>query len=265
MATRIPRPLPSSAPRRHRRTCGLLAAVALALVAGPARTAGLPVPRPIEFLRGTSAAAVHGGIARGAVAYYRFGAAQWQWAEANVTSVEDNAVVTVYAPGWRLVPGDGGAAVEGDVVPSMVFGRDDSSHHWAALLYESGEHLLAVGSLRGGAEYDLELAIRTPADEDCGELPQQPMNACTGAVAAALERERERTERAVAAALDAERRPALAAAEAAWKSYRDAQCELEAAGFEGGSMQPTIRNGCVAGMTRRRLEELRALLALEGG
>ena len=180
-------------------------------------------------------------------------------------SVEGNAVLSVYAPGWRLVASEAGAEVAGEVIPSMPPAGEDGARSWQALLYEAGEHLLVVGSLRGGAEYELELAIRTPQDQDCGELPQQPMNACTGAVAAAADRDRAVAERALADALDPERRPRLVAAEEAWKVYRDAQCELEAAGFEGGSIQPTIRNGCRTGLTRRRTEDLRALLELEGG
>jgi uncharacterized protein YecT (DUF1311 family) len=243
----------------------------LAALAGPsmASAAEPPATRPIEFARGASSAKLHGGIARGEVAYYHFGAAEGQWAEVAVGSVEDNAVVTVFAPGWKIVQAEGAWMVEGETMPSMSFGEEgveeDGSQRWSAILYEGGKYLVVVGSLRGGAEYDLELAIRAPTDEDCGNLPQQPMNFCTGAIVEGLERDRGKLERQLAEALDADRGRQRATAEAAWKAYRDAQCELEASGFEGGSLQPTIRNSCVAGMTRARIEALRQLLEIETG
>lgn len=54
---------------------------------------------------------------------------------------------------------------------------------------------------------------------------------------------------------------ALRRAQRAWIGYRDGQCEL--AGFEarGGSMEPMLVSGCLAEMTRKRTQELKALYA----
>ncbi len=53
---------------------------------------------------------------------------------------------------------------------------------------------------------------------------------------------------------------ALIAGQRGWIAYRDGHCAL--AGFEarGGSMEPMLISGCKARLTRRRTDELRALL-----
>ena len=52
---------------------------------------------------------------------------------------------------------------------------------------------------------------------------------------------------------------ALKRAQRAWIGYRDGQCEL--AGFEarGGSMEPMLVSGCLADLTRKRTDELKAV------
>ena len=222
----------------------------------------MPRPIPIQFARGSSSADLGGAIARGENAYYRFDAAEGQWAEVGVTSVEDNAVVSVFAPGWRLVPADGGVMVEGPTAPPSAA---DVGTQWRGLLPEDGSYLVVVGSLRGGATYELRLAVRAPTEDDCGDLAQQPMNRCSAAVAQQLERDRVKAERGLLDSVDRERHAALAAAESAWEAYRDAQCTVEAAFFEGGSMRPTSYHSCVAALTRQRLEVVRRLAAAEGG
>ncbi|WP_119256835.1 lysozyme inhibitor LprI family protein [Shinella zoogloeoides] len=56
---------------------------------------------------------------------------------------------------------------------------------------------------------------------------------------------------------------ALKNAQRAWIGYRDGQCEL--AGFEarGGSMEPLLVSGCLADLTRKRTEELKAVYEQE--
>jgi uncharacterized protein YecT (DUF1311 family) len=244
------------------RAGALLAAVAWVPGVHAAAADTLPKPVAIEFARGASSGRVHGGVARGEVAYYRFGAAEGQWADVALHSVEDNAVVTLFEPGWRLVPAAGGIEVEGDSAYPMR--APEAASGWSGVLEESGEYLVVVGTVRGGAEFDLELTIEAPTEEHCGELAQQPMNHCTGALAANLERERVKAERALAAVFGADREGVLRAAEASWKAYRDAQCTLEASSFEGGSMQPTIYNSCVVGLLRARIEAVRRLAESEG-
>jgi uncharacterized protein YecT (DUF1311 family) len=53
---------------------------------------------------------------------------------------------------------------------------------------------------------------------------------------------------------------ALKKAQRAWIDYRDGQCDL--AGFEarGGSMEPMLVSGCLADLTKKRTDELKALI-----
>ena len=64
----------------------------------------------------------------------------------------------------------------------------------------------------------------------------------------------------VVAQIDSVQLPHLREAQRAWIRLRDADCELEAAEFEGGSIRPAIEMMCLARETRRRTAFLRRLL-----
>jgi len=49
----------------------------------------------------------------------------------------------------------------------------------------------------------------------------------------------------------------------AWIKYRDLACEFESSGAEGGSVRPMVRNYCLAGKARVRLNELEQLASCE--
>lgn len=51
----------------------------------------------------------------------------------------------------------------------------------------------------------------------------------------------------------------------AWIKFRDLACEFESSGIEGGSAKSMVRNGCLAGKTRIRLAEIKALASCEEG
>jgi uncharacterized protein YecT (DUF1311 family) len=67
----------------------------------------------------------------------------------------------------------------------------------------------------------------------------------------------------VAAQIDSVQLPHLREAQRAWIRLRDADCELEAAAFEGGSIRPMIELMCLADETRRRAAFLREFLPAE--
>jgi uncharacterized protein YecT (DUF1311 family) len=106
---------------------------------------------------------------------------------------------------------------------------------------------------------------RTQAAPRCGDLAtQSQMNACFA---------REATR--VSALLDmllGELRPSLKAAERKalddvqrhWTRYRDAHCNWVASASAGGTIQPTVRATCLAGVTWERIGELKLALC-EGG
>lgn len=52
----------------------------------------------------------------------------------------------------------------------------------------------------------------------------------------------------------------LRTAQRAWIRFRDAECAYQAAEFEGGSMQPSIRSGCLAGLTEKRVADLERII-----
>lgn len=52
----------------------------------------------------------------------------------------------------------------------------------------------------------------------------------------------------------------LLKAQRAWIDYRDGQCAAETAQYAGGSIQPLIRNSCLAGMTKKRTDELQQMI-----
>ena len=60
--------------------------------------------------------------------------------------------------------------------------------------------------------------------------------------------------------LEATHQEKLKAAQRAWISFRDADCEYEAFAFEGGSMQPLIRYSCLEAATKTRTNQLRGFL-----
>jgi uncharacterized protein YecT (DUF1311 family) len=54
----------------------------------------------------------------------------------------------------------------------------------------------------------------------------------------------------------------LNAAQSAWSRYRQAQCDADEQQYEGGTIAPSIRFGCIKELSDRRAEELRKTYAL---
>lgn len=48
----------------------------------------------------------------------------------------------------------------------------------------------------------------------------------------------------------------LQEAQRAWIKYRDTNCEAEGGLYEGGSIQPAVRSGCLERATRARIAKL---------
>lgn len=62
-----------------------------------------------------------------------------------------------------------------------------------------------------------------------------------------------------------ETRKALVGAQKAWLAFRDAECDFEAAGARGGSIQPMVVAQCRTGLTETRTGTLRGLLTCAEG
>lgn len=124
---------------------------------------------------------------------------------------------------------------------------------------------LASASLCAAEEVDCENAqtqmdMNICADKDYQQADKALNAAYKKAVAAAREMDENVKDmgEAYVGAVDALKR-----AQRAWIGYRDGQCEF--AGFEarGGSMEPMLVSGCLADLTRKRTDELKAVYEQE--
>jgi uncharacterized protein YecT (DUF1311 family) len=94
---------------------------------------------------------------------------------------------------------------------------------------------------------------------------QTDMNQCAGLAFQAADSVLNAVYPQVIAGLDSARVPLLREAQRQWIRLRDADCALDAAEFEGGSMQPMIYGYCRADLTRARVAHLRTLIAADAG
>ena len=110
------------------------------------------------------------------------------------------------------------------------------------------------------------LAAPTAAQDrplDCdGAITQQAMNACAAEAYRAADAELNRVYRAVLQAAGDRHAERVRNAQRAWLAFRDAHCAVEAGTVEGGSMEPMVRDHCLADATRQRTDELRGYLAV---
>jgi hypothetical protein len=139
-----------------RLTLAALALAALALLLPlSALAAGCERPTPLRFAPGSVGAVVEGGVPRGAPDCWTLNARAGQLMEARITSTENNAVLSLYPPGWRLRRDrSGNTEVEGKAMTAP------DSTGTRVTLPSSGDYLLVIGTTRGGADYRLGVAIR---------------------------------------------------------------------------------------------------------
>jgi uncharacterized protein YecT (DUF1311 family) len=112
------------------------------------------------------------------------------------------------------------------------------------------------------------LAVCTPAllaaqqdEEFCPEgRTQLDMNICAGDELARADTLLNERYQRLLQAIEPHRVEPLRAAQRAWIRFRDAECDFEASEFEGGSMMPMIDTLCRAHLSRKRAEELQAML-----
>ena len=63
------------------------------------------------------------------------------------------------------------------------------------------------------------------------------------------------------AGYEKDHRPKFQEAQSLWLKYRDANCDSEAAIYEGGTIRPTVYYSCLASVTRERTRGIKAFLA----
>ena len=133
-----------------------LAGCALATLLAMASPATAYDAPPIRFAPGKSQATVSGGVVRGERNVYKLVARAGQRLSLNITSLENNAVFTVYAPGAAYsTDADGMVDVSGEAIA----GGHDGIATWAGKLPKTGRYLVIVGGTRGNADYKLTVSI----------------------------------------------------------------------------------------------------------
>jgi uncharacterized protein YecT (DUF1311 family) len=122
--------------------------------------------------------------------------------------------------------------------------------------------VLSCGSL-------FNAAAQKPAAKPAAQAKKQPcadaqtqseMNQCAYEEYKKADAELNKTYQQLLPKLEAARQERLKTAQRAWIAFRDADCEYEAAEYEGGSMQPLIRYSCLESATRNRTAQLRGFL-----
>ncbi len=136
----------------------MLRFVVCALLLGTAPAfaqAGCGRPATIQFAPGASSATVEGGAPHGEISCYTVTARAGQRLEVTISSVENNGVFLIYAPGWTDKPGEG---PDGKPLPGVGPGTD--AMRFAGVLPASGRYLIVAGSTRGGTTFTLRVAIK---------------------------------------------------------------------------------------------------------
>lgn len=90
-------------------------------------------------------------------------------------------------------------------------------------------------------------------------MTQLDLNRCVYKLFQDADAELNAVYKSLAAMLGAKEQPLLAAAQRAWIDFRYKQCEFEDSRYEGGTMRPLVRAGCLESITRARIKDLRRL------
>jgi len=85
---------------------------------------------------------------------------------------------------------------------------------------------------------------------------QAEMNVCAGIEYQNADKKLNQQYQKLISTLSANRKQKLIAAQKAWLSYRDANCDYEKSEVEGGTLAPTIYALCMADLTKERTTRL---------
>lgn len=121
---------------------GLWLGVVVCITAAVTAVAQQETVRRIRFERGCSAATVESAAVRGTRDYYLVGARRGQKITVRISSLEDNSVFDLYAPGHK----------------GRLNTMEDTTI-WEGRLPASGDYRISVGPVRGNATYTLEVTI----------------------------------------------------------------------------------------------------------
>lgn len=131
---------------------------AAVLFAGLGNVHAEGVRKVIQFPKGKSAATLAASVVRGDSDRYTLVAKADQTMTVGIRSKEENAVFTIYQPGYSSVVEDGVAMIQGPTLEGAGEGEDAMS--WSGRLPASGTYLIEVGGTRGNASYKLTVSIK---------------------------------------------------------------------------------------------------------
>lgn len=126
----------------------------------------------------------------------------------------------------------------------------------------------AIGST--ATIFSLFLAIRTfgivAPQPPVVQVAQQPnckepqtqadINICAGIEYQNADKQLNQVYQKLMPKLSASRKQKLTLAQRAWINFRDTNCEFEMSQFEGGTMAPAAKAGCMAQLTQTRTKQL---------
>lgn len=124
-------------------------------VAQPARTAAPGGPGKTERVRfkpGTTGAEIRDSVIRGERNRYQIGASKGQTMTVSISSSEDNAAFSIFAP-------------DGKIIPGTEESRDLKK--WTGVLPASGDTVVSVGPTRGNASFTLSIDVSARTDAQC--------------------------------------------------------------------------------------------------
>jgi len=99
----------------------------------------------VRFPRGGTTATLKNSVVRGTVDRYTIGARSGQKMTVSISSVERNAVFTIYT-------------LEGGTLDGASEGQ--GATQWNDELPQSGDYVIEVGGTRGNASYTLKITVR---------------------------------------------------------------------------------------------------------
>lgn len=123
-------------------SCALFA-ITLLLLTAIAVPAQRGTTRRVRFARGRTTAVLKGAVVRGTTDRYILSASEGQTMTVHITSVENNAVFTIYTPR-----------------NTGIMGSAEETTDWTGELPQSGNYIIEVGGTRGNATYTMEVTIR---------------------------------------------------------------------------------------------------------
>ena len=136
----------------------LMSCVCAVSLAFAVQLAHAGVKKQIQFPRGSTSAVIEESVIRGEQDFYYLATKAGQTMEVVISSLEKNAVFSIYKPGYTIaIDKDGLTEIKGEPLPRA--GETDDATAWKGKLPVSGKYLIVVGGTRGNATYKLKVTI----------------------------------------------------------------------------------------------------------